>query len=694
MELSEEMLLPSPTREQRVILEAASVGESFRVVANAGTGKTRTLLQAAASLKKRTLFLAYNRDIKEEVQKLVEAHGLALVDVENYDSLLVNYYDGKAASQDFQLSLQRILEEGDRARPLQEMSWEVIFIDEAQDMDDNYMRFIRKVLADNLVPGPVQVVSVGDPKQNIFKYRGADSRFFMKTDLHAAESSTLTLSVTFRFGHEVCSFVDAVCAPLFTQDYLSHVTGAPELSGGVEHWVLSGDPCARNHALIERLQRLRAELESFGSQFPEERLLAFLSGSRKEGNDALWSFVEEVGCRTGESGTYYGLVVDDGCESPADGLPLGFVRNVHCCKGKTFAVAVLFVTTRRSWISPSTGVVEREALYVALTRSKRPVVIASDDTLIFSDILAASLGPGGNETRILPSPRCASTGAILTRPLERRKREGCRSFSKPFLAEKVGKLGILAKKQLLELIEAPPLSEWQEDISSETSSRDVMQALAAWARLEHVLGQERSGFNDFFHALRKKDPEKAYAQLWRSRRRRPIANHLKSRLDALAKKDAWTVSDYLDSVRLHPIFQYGYLALPATGPEDEERSHLLFTALEKELERLREPQKIYEIRFEAKNLRDGRDAQNPTMEHGMYMAEDSIVMIKAETVTAESLSDRLLAAYICSKLKASGYEICYVPLDQNRIVQRVEGRVLEEKRREYVDTFESMVSVV
>ena len=682
-------LLPAPTEEQQRILESAFFGGSFRVVANAGTGKTRTLLRAASTLQKKVLFLAYNRDIKEEVQNLVEIHGLTHVDVENYDSLLVNYYDSRAASQDFQLSLQRILDEGDRAKPLKEMMWEAVFVDEAQDMDDSYLRFVQKVLSDNLPTGEVQMVSVGDPKQNIFRYRGADSQYFMKTGLHAVGTSTLTLSTTFRFGREVCSFVDAVCAPLFPQDYLGHDSGAPDLPGGVEHWVLSGDPGVSNEALIVRLQELRGELERRNSPCPEERLLAFLSGSKREGNDALWSFVEEVGCYENASEAYYGLVVEDAAEVPSDGAALAFVRNVHCCKGKTFEVAVLFVTTRRSWIDFSTGQVEKEALYVALTRSKRLLVVECDDTLIFQEVLTASLGENGNAA--LPRARCAHSGMLLTVPLEKQKWGGGRSFSKPFLDEKLGKLGVLVKKQLLELIAAPPLCEWQEGSSSEASSKDVLHALAAWTRLEHVQTEDRSRFNAFFDALRRKDVEKAYAHLWRSRRRRPISRCLRKRLQALADKETLTEADYLDAVRLHPIFQYGYLALPDVSLNDLERTNLLFRSIEKELERLGERQKIFEVRFKSGNI---GDVQNTTIEHGLYLANDVVVMIKAENATSESLNDRLLAAYVCAHLNAEGYELRYVPLDQNRVVRSVQGRVLSDKRLEYVTVFESAVGAL
>lgn len=139
-------LLPRPTEEQLEILETIQRGFSFRVLANAGTGKTHTLLKAASRLRTSCLFLAYNKDIKEEVQDLAAGHRLSQLDVENYDSVLVNYYDKRAACQDFQLSLQRILEED--APPHTRREWSAVFIDEAQDLDEHYVRFVQKILKD------------------------------------------------------------------------------------------------------------------------------------------------------------------------------------------------------------------------------------------------------------------------------------------------------------------------------------------------------------------------------------------------------------------------------------------------------------------------------------------------------------------------------------------------------------------
>jgi hypothetical protein len=686
-------LLSHPTEEQRSIIDAVHRGESFCVVANAGTGKTRTLLQAAMALQKRTLFLAYNRDIREEVQRLVEAYGLSHVDVENFDSLLLNYYDKKAASQDFQLCLQKVLDEGDAARPLKDIVWETVFVDEAQDMDENYLRFVQKVLKDNLLPGTVQVVAVGDPKQNIFKYRGADAKYFLKHDfcLAGAQALRLRLSESFRFNSEVCAFVDAVCRPLYGEDYFSHTSGVAGAPGGVEHWVLEGRIGATHDAFIARLQELRAELDANQGLQADERLLAFLAGSQKESNDALWGLVESVGCLDVALNPY-ALIVEEPTVAPQAGRPLAFVKNVHGCKGKTFEVAVLFVTTWRSWITP-VGV-ERETLYVALTRARRLLVVERSDSLVMQDIYDKAL-PDWATKPACPRPRCSTSGAFLQLPLQKQVWDGGRSFSKSYLCERVTKISLRAKRDLLALIDALPLYDWQEelrDTAAETSSKNFLHALAAWLRLEHDRNQAKSKFNNFFASLLQKKPvEEVYATLWQSRRRRQLAPHLGSRLLALAGGAALTALDYLEAAKFHPAFQYGYVVLADTEAADVARSEGIYRALDLELRQSREPQKVFELRFERRNLCRG-DALQPVAEFGVYITtDDAVLLLKAETVEVEGLHDRLLAAYVSAKLSCTRYEVVYAPLELGRPVLMAEGSVKAEDRIAYIDTFERAI---
>ncbi len=63
------------TAEQRTILEHAKAGESLRVLALAGTGKTSTLQEiAAATVGVKSLYLAFNRAIADEARRKFPDH--------------------------------------------------------------------------------------------------------------------------------------------------------------------------------------------------------------------------------------------------------------------------------------------------------------------------------------------------------------------------------------------------------------------------------------------------------------------------------------------------------------------------------------------------------------------------------------------------------------------------------------------
>ena len=651
------------------------------------------------------LFLAFNRDIREEVQALVTKHCLGHVDVENYDSLLVNFYDPRAASQDFQMSMRKVL--GSDAPPYRPVRWDAVFIDEAQDMDDVFLSFVEKVLRDNAVPrASVQIVSVGDPKQSIFKYRGADARFFMEEGRLHGEVETLRLAATFRFSREVCAFVDDVCGPLFPVDYFGPSSrGQPPPLGGacLEHWIL---PAARERAataLVQRLKDLRALQED--AERPQDRLLAFLTGSKKESNDALWGFVEDLGAATSR-GQAPALVTEDPTESPEDGPAIAFVRNVHETKGQTFATAVLFVTTRRSWIGEDNAV-ERETLYVALTRARRLLIVEAEDSLIFQEVLQQidpAKGPGG-----LPRPKCAATGEFLQLPIQKQSRLEPVSFAKLTLREQAGKLSVETKQELLKLVEAPEMCEW-EDTEGEArdtapSPRDALVVAAAWIRTQHLQGEERSRFNDFFQALARDDSalEKAYAKLWRSRRRRPLLPHLRARLEGLARLvrsgAALPVSAYLAAARLHHDFQYGHLALPKATAEEERACLALSQALRSETERSGATHALYELLFYRENRRGDRAPRRPTIEWGLFLGggdgNSSVALLRAENVRAEALNDRLLAAYACAKMGVADYEIVYVPVGGNGPVRRAQGKLpCGPKGAQYARAFERAVEAL
>ena len=683
------------TREQREVCRRILSGRSLRIVANAGTGKTATLLHAADQLPKsrKVLFLAYNRDIRLEVQEEVQRRDLNNVTVENYDSLLLNYYDGSAASQDFQISLHRVLET-DRS-PRCKLVWDTFFVDEAQDLDQAYLRFLNKVLRDTGSPRErLQLVSVGDFKQTIFRYREADAAIFLhdgpqERHLHGPGTETLQLTETFRFGPELCVFVDRLVAPLFPGRALPHRSGLAQTSPGeraVEHWVLP--PAGlQPQALIERLVGLRGELEARAAvdavTAAEQRLLAFLTGSKRDSNEPLWRFVEALAAASPPL-----LVAEDAALQLADGPALAFLRNVHSCKGKSFAVAVLFVTTRRSWLAP--GGVEAELLYVALTRARRLLIVEAADALLFQEVLRQA----GCRPDALPCPaRCAATGAELALPLQRAGRSGAiLGFAKPSLQEQLGKLAVPQKRQLLELLGAAELCVWsrpgEPPLQPGVSSAALLVATAAWLWLERGQEDEDGAFRRCFQALQARRPaEEAYAQLWPRRAAGPLAAHLRARLERLATRPELAAPDFLEAARLHPQFHHGHLALPESTAEQGRDCAALRQRLAAELRRLGPATKLSEL--------CGGPCLLPGAA-GVYLAAARVVFLKAETAQAEGLLDRLLAAYAAARHGVEAYEIVYVPLEEERATERARGSLpaADGSAAAYLSAFERALGVL
>ena len=54
---------PTPTKEQLAALDMAKTGQSFKIVAYAGAGKTTTLKLISENLRGRGLYLAFNKPL-------------------------------------------------------------------------------------------------------------------------------------------------------------------------------------------------------------------------------------------------------------------------------------------------------------------------------------------------------------------------------------------------------------------------------------------------------------------------------------------------------------------------------------------------------------------------------------------------------------------------------------------------------
>lgn len=195
-----------PSAEQQKIIDSI---ETHNIICNsvAGSGKTTTVVYIAERYAaKRILLITYNKKLKIETRQRLAARKLENVEVHSYHSFAVNYYC-RTAYRD-----SGIIEAlgTDVLLPPRD----IIVIDEAQDMNPLYFQLARKIIA---ASGRPRILIVGDFRQSIYDFNGADERFItLAPQLFGGDNwLQLKLSVSFRINNEMADFVNAMIGEQF-----------------------------------------------------------------------------------------------------------------------------------------------------------------------------------------------------------------------------------------------------------------------------------------------------------------------------------------------------------------------------------------------------------------------------------------------------------------------------------------------
>lgn len=193
-------------------------GESKRIVvaAGPGSGKTRVLVHKLASLllmedvkSEQLLMLTFSRAAATEFQKrLCDLIGPAAryVDIRTFHSYafeILGRLGSVEGSDDVVARAVRALREGE-AEPSKTCRT-VLVVDEAQDMAADEYDLVRALMERN---EGMRVIAVGDDDQNIFAFRGSDSRYL--GDLASGEGAAFyEMTENFRSGPTIVALANA-----------------------------------------------------------------------------------------------------------------------------------------------------------------------------------------------------------------------------------------------------------------------------------------------------------------------------------------------------------------------------------------------------------------------------------------------------------------------------------------------------
>lgn len=198
------------SEEQQNAINFILAGDNVVLDAVAGSGKSTTVLSLACQVpdKVRILQLAYNAILRKEVKTKLRERDIKNVKVHTFHSLAVKYY---LLSAHTDTGIRKIIRE-DMPTKAPIPKFEIIVLDEAQDMSFLYFQFMAKFAID--MGTRFQLCILGDYMQGIYEFKGADIRSLTQAHIiwkcHPLLSSRVfrqcTLQTSYRITNQHARF--------------------------------------------------------------------------------------------------------------------------------------------------------------------------------------------------------------------------------------------------------------------------------------------------------------------------------------------------------------------------------------------------------------------------------------------------------------------------------------------------------
>jgi hypothetical protein len=199
------MDLIQPSLEQQNIIILLN---DYNVIVDsvAGCGKTTTNLFIAKHYNKlKILLLTYNSKLKIETQERVKLHNIKNLDVFSYHSFTVKYYNNNGYTD-------KIIKDtvNNNLKPKFKYNYDLIIIDEAQDLTSIYYELVCKIYKDN--NKNIKICLLGDIHQSIYQFNDANEKYLIYSDklfnLNSYKWEKAKLSYSFRITNEMANFIN------------------------------------------------------------------------------------------------------------------------------------------------------------------------------------------------------------------------------------------------------------------------------------------------------------------------------------------------------------------------------------------------------------------------------------------------------------------------------------------------------
>lgn len=198
------MILPDASFEQVEVIYKLN-NNNVIVDSVAGSGKTTTILHIAKTFDQNILLLTYNKRLKFETRTKRDLLKLHNLEVHSYHSFCCKYYDRNCYTDVTMISLLK-----NNKRPHLNLMYDMIILDEAQDVTPLYYELVHKII-NNKRP---KMCILGDRHQSIFQYNGANEKYIIFADklfsVNGMPWTKTNLSTSFRLTIQIADFINNV----------------------------------------------------------------------------------------------------------------------------------------------------------------------------------------------------------------------------------------------------------------------------------------------------------------------------------------------------------------------------------------------------------------------------------------------------------------------------------------------------
>lgn len=200
------MIIPEISEEQNNIINHLK-NNNIIVDSVAGSGKTTTNLYISKFYKnKKILLLTYNSILKLETRRKVKLLKINNLETHSYHSFCVKYYNCECFTD---TEIKNIVANDTKYR--NDIIYDIILLDEAQDITYLYYELICKVYKDNDNKN-TQICLLGDKNQSIYDFNNADERYIIYADqifnFNNLFWKKCTLSISFRVTDKIADFIN------------------------------------------------------------------------------------------------------------------------------------------------------------------------------------------------------------------------------------------------------------------------------------------------------------------------------------------------------------------------------------------------------------------------------------------------------------------------------------------------------